>query len=63
MLSAETFGAEVHAFVGDSIEVEALVEELEGQGLGPVEAKEITPSLEDSFIALVRRQVRLGAVS
>ncbi|MCB1021133.1 MAG: ABC transporter ATP-binding protein [Bryobacterales bacterium] len=58
VVSVEAFGPELHAFIRDEAALKALVGELEQQGLAPVEWRPIQPSLEDSFIALVRRQER-----
>ena len=53
---AETAGASVHLFArrGET-DPGRIAAALDGRGLGPVEAREITPSLEDIFIALLRR--------
>jgi ABC-2 type transport system ATP-binding protein len=61
ILSVETFGPKLHAFLTEGTAVDAVVSDLEQQGFEPVEAQAITPSLEDSFIALVRRQERREA--
>jgi ABC-2 type transport system ATP-binding protein len=55
-LSVEPSGDGVHLFTSE--EPAALTKGLEGQGLGPVTIQEIAPSLEDIFIALVRREAR-----
>ena len=56
VVSVEAFGPELHAFVESETALDKLSRELEQKGLGPVESRPIRPSLEDSFIALVRRQ-------
>lgn len=58
VLSAETFGPELHSFLDPSADAAAISRTLSQHGLDPVEVREITPSLEDSFIALVRREER-----
>lgn len=58
VLSAETFGAEVHSFLESSAEADSVSQDLAEQGFDSVEVREIAPSLEDSFIALVRREER-----
>jgi ABC-2 type transport system ATP-binding protein len=51
VLSVEPFGATLHLFTGTA--PETLEQEL--AHLGPITLQEIVPSLEDVFIALVRR--------
>jgi hypothetical protein len=36
---------------------------LRERGLAPTDAREVVPSLEDVFVALVREQERLGAAA
>ncbi len=61
ILSVETFGPRLHAFLEGGMTVGAVAADLGDQGYGPAEVREIKPSLEDSFIALVRRQERREA--
>lgn len=56
VLSVATSGGELHAFLEGAPDPAALSSELEQLGCGPVTAHPIQPTLEDSFIALVRRQ-------
>jgi ABC-2 type transport system ATP-binding protein len=56
VLSAESFGDRLHVFVDPQSSVENVARDCEEAGLGPVEYHEITPSLEDAFIALIRRE-------
>ncbi len=56
VLSVETFGADLHAFVKKSDDVESIKGDLDAHGFGRIEARPVSPTLEDSFIALVRRQ-------
>lgn len=54
--SVEFSGATLHLFLSPSLNsVESLKRLLEEKALGPVELKQITPSLEDVFIKLVRQ--------
>lgn len=56
IISAEPAGAALHLFLQPSLISEVtLREELENRGLGPVSFKQIVPSLEDVFIALIRK--------
>jgi ABC-2 type transport system ATP-binding protein len=55
-ISVEPFGNALHLFTTE--DPATIRTGLETQGLGPVEIREITPSLEDIFIALVRAQAR-----
>ncbi|MBI1355061.1 MAG: ATP-binding cassette domain-containing protein [Acidobacteria bacterium] len=61
VLSVETVGPELHAFIHSRSTADAVVADLESQGYEQPEARRIKPSLEDSFIALVRRQERREA--
>ncbi|MFB3777521.1 MAG: ATP-binding cassette domain-containing protein [Bryobacteraceae bacterium] len=59
--SVEPFGADLHLFLvpgGDPRELES---ELAAKGLGPAEVGEVTPSLEDVFILLIRKASREAA--
>lgn len=56
ILSAEPSGNVLHVFT--SADIPAITEGLEAQGLAPVTIREIIPSLEDIFIALVCKQAR-----
>ena len=56
VLAAQTSGAALHIFVKREASIDSIVAYLEQAGHGPVEADEIRPSLEDSFIALVRSE-------
>lgn len=56
IISAEPAGAALHLFLWPSQTSEVkLREELEKSELGPVSFKQIVPSLEDVFIALIRK--------
>ncbi|MBN2241080.1 MAG: ABC transporter ATP-binding protein [Acidobacteria bacterium] len=56
VLSVEPAGASLHLFLSPAQTSEArLCEELEKKGLGPATFKRIVPSLEDVFIALIRK--------
>ena len=56
IISAEPAGAALHLFLSPLQTSEAsLKEELENKGLGPVTFKQIVPSLEDVFIAMIRK--------
>jgi ABC-2 type transport system ATP-binding protein len=55
-LSVEPSGDVLHLFTSD--EPAVVTKQLEAQGLAPVTIREIAPSLEDIFIALVRSQTR-----
>jgi ABC-type hemin transport system ATPase subunit len=57
IVSAEPSGVSLHVFVSPGRMPPAKVQEvLEQRGLGPASLERITPSLEDVFIALIRRQ-------
>ncbi len=58
VLSAETFGSELHSFLEPSTDAASVSQALSEKGFDSVEVREIVPSLEDSFIALVRREER-----
>jgi drug efflux transport system ATP-binding protein len=56
VLSAEPFGATLHLFITPArTSPEALTQHLEQAGLGTAVFRKITPSLEDVFIAMVRK--------
>ncbi|MCW5962912.1 MAG: ABC transporter ATP-binding protein [Bryobacterales bacterium] len=62
VLSAEASGGEIHAFLPpESHRVEALLTGLHTAGFADASAVEIEPSLEDVFIALVRREEKASA--
>lgn len=57
ILSLEPFGLAMHLFFSKSqTSLEKMSEELQAMGISGVTFKEIQPSLEDVFIALIRRQ-------
>lgn len=57
VLSAEASGSEVHAFLPDAAEVDTRLQEtLRAAGFFDAKCRRIEPSLEDVFIALVRRE-------
>jgi len=57
ILSVEASGPTVHLFLAPrETSADKLTAALNAKGLGPVEFREITPSLEDVFIALIRRE-------
>lgn len=59
--SVTTFGQRLHVGVDDPArDLPAILAALAGAGLDPREARPITPSLEDAFIALVDRPPRGG---
>ena len=56
IISAEPAGAALHLFLQPlHTSVATLREEIEKRGLGPASFKQIIPSLEDVFIALIRK--------
>jgi len=56
IVSVEPAGSALHLFLSPSQTSETILrEELEKSDLGPVELKLITPSMEDVFIALIRK--------
>jgi len=61
ILSVETFGPQLHAFLERRTNIDRIAADLAEQGYAPDDVREIKPSLEDSFIALVRRQQRQEA--
>ncbi len=57
ILSLEPFGSALHLFISKSqTNRQRMSEELRAKGIGGVVFKEIQPSLEDVFIALIRKQ-------
>lgn len=57
VLDAQAFGDRYHVLVNDSSEgAEAVKKHLSGRGIGIVHLKEIPPSMEDVFVALVERE-------
>jgi len=59
VLSVEPSGATLHLFVEtERTSVDALRRRLEQSGMGPAAFERIVPSLEDAFIALVRKAER-----
>jgi ABC-2 type transport system ATP-binding protein len=61
VLSVEPSGATLHLFLSPHYtSVQALERALRQQGLSPVSFKPIVPSLEDVFIALIRKASREG---
>src|SRR5262249_46656654 len=56
VLSVEPSGVTLHLFLSPTrTSAAALVQALNDKGLGPAEFKQIVPSLEDVFIALIRK--------
>jgi ABC-2 type transport system ATP-binding protein len=56
VVSVEPSGATLHLFLSpEQTSTEALSETINSSGLGPVSFEPITPSLEDVFIALIRK--------
>jgi ABC-2 type transport system ATP-binding protein len=56
VLSADSSGAALHVFADpDRLSTSSIEQVLSERGLGPVVVREIVPSLEDMFIALVRK--------
>ena len=53
--SAQPFGASLHVVLDPAASVETLSRQLDAAGLGPCRWSEVAPSLEDVFIALVRK--------
>jgi ABC-2 type transport system ATP-binding protein len=58
VVSVEPFGAAMHLFLSPRASVEALQNKLNSQNLGPAVFRPIAPSLEDVFIALIRKEGR-----
>ena len=61
VLSAEPAGAVLHLFLSSQqTSTDRLQQQLAEHGLGPAVFTSITPSLEDAFIALIRKENRDG---
>jgi ABC-2 type transport system ATP-binding protein len=58
VLSAEPSGATLHLFLEPTHSPETLGKKLDENSLGPASFRRITPSLEDVFIALIRKSER-----
>jgi len=59
VLSADPSGATVHVFADPaSVSADVLRQTAAGRGLGEIAVRAITPSLEDMFIALVKKEAR-----
>jgi ABC-2 type transport system ATP-binding protein len=58
VLSAEPSGATLHLFLEPAHSPETLGKKLDENSLGPASFRRITPSLEDVFIALIRKSER-----
>jgi len=58
VLSAEPSGAALHLFLEPAHSPETLGKKLDENSLGPASFRRITPSLEDVFIALIRKSER-----
>ena len=56
VLSVEPAGAVLHAFIRKGVNHLDLERTIDAAGLGPVQFQRIIPSLEDVFIALIRRE-------
>jgi hypothetical protein len=56
VVSVEPAGAVLHAFLGKGVAQTDHQQAIEAAGLGPAQFQRITPSLEDVFIALIRRE-------
>jgi len=62
ILSVEASGPTLHLFLMPrETSAEKLAAALNAKGLGPAEFREITPSLEDVFIALIRKEEAVDA--
>jgi drug efflux transport system ATP-binding protein len=62
VLSADPSGASVHVFADPGVlSIPVIEQRVAEQGLGPVVARQIVPSLEDMFIALLRKEERNAA--
>ena len=60
--SAEPFGAHLHVFFSPArTSVSDLAAALDRQGLGPAEFSPLSPSLEDVFILMIRKQSAVAA--
>jgi ABC-2 type transport system ATP-binding protein len=56
VVNVESSGGELHLFVDNAERMDQIKPELDSQGFGPVESRAIAPSLEDTFIAFIRRE-------
>jgi ABC-2 type transport system ATP-binding protein len=64
VLSVDPYGAKLHLFLAPGgVSPEVLREALAGQGIAVSEFREITPSLEDVFIGLVRKSGEQNAAA
>ena len=62
IVSAEPSGSTLHLFLDPSVtSADKLAAALNAKGLGPVEFHKISPSLEDVFIALIRKEEAVRA--
>jgi hypothetical protein len=59
--SVEPFGGALHVFLSAGCGPELVEQELNAAGLGPCQLEAISPSLEDVFILLIRKQARVAA--
>lgn len=62
VVNVESSGGELHLFVESADSIGDISAELDSQGFGPVETRSIIPSLEDTFIALIRREDQAAVV-
>lgn len=61
---AEVSGGQLHVFLrAGELDATGLMEALRERGFAPTDAREVVPSLEDVFVALVREQERIGALA
>lgn len=61
---AEVSGGLLHVFVRQhQLDADGLLRELRDRGFKPTDAREVVPSLEDVFVALVRQQEQHAAVA
>ena len=56
VVNVESSGGELHLFVENADSMDEISTDLDSQGFGPVESRPINASLEDTFIALIRRE-------
>ena len=59
VVSAEPAGDKLHVFLAPALSSAAVAAALERSGLGPAALRRIQPSLEDVFIALIRKEEAL----
>jgi hypothetical protein len=62
VVNVESSGGELHLFVENAGDMDEISADLGSQGFGPVESRPIVPSLEDTFIALIRHEDQAVAV-